>query len=96
MYCDCNGAGLKSLTYHQMPTANNDNYDLLTEVNNIKTKPTINVVYQWVEGHQVERYGNQQLDKYGLLNNAIDKLAKQYWDKTKDMISPPQQIISNQ
>jgi hypothetical protein len=43
-------------------TANNDNLDLLTEVNNIKTKPTIDVVYQWVEGHQVERYGNQDLD----------------------------------
>jgi hypothetical protein len=54
------------------------------------------VVYQGIERHQVERHDNQQLDKYGLLNNAIDKLAKQYWDKTKDMISPPQQIISNQ
>jgi hypothetical protein len=29
--CDCNGAGLKSLTYQQPSTANNDNYDLLTQ-----------------------------------------------------------------
>jgi hypothetical protein len=29
--CDCNGAGLKSLTYHRPPTANNDNQDLLTQ-----------------------------------------------------------------
>jgi hypothetical protein len=29
--CDCNGAGLKSLTYHRPLTANNDNNDLLTE-----------------------------------------------------------------
>jgi hypothetical protein len=25
----------------------------------------------------------------------MDKLAKQYWDETKDMNSPPQQIISD-
>jgi hypothetical protein len=29
--CDCNGAGIKSLTYRCPPTANNDSYDLLTE-----------------------------------------------------------------
>jgi hypothetical protein len=51
---DCKGAGLKSMTYHQPPTANNDNYDLLTEVHRIKTQPTIEVVYWWVEGHQAE------------------------------------------
>jgi hypothetical protein len=44
------------MTYHQPPTANNDNYDLLTEVHRIKTQPTIEVVYQWVEGHQAECY----------------------------------------
>jgi hypothetical protein len=75
---------------------NNDSYDLLTEVHKIKTKPIIDVVYQWVEGHQVERYGNHHLDKYVLLNEEeMYKLAKQYWDKTKDMNSPPQQIISD-
>jgi hypothetical protein len=35
-------------------TMNNDSYDLLTEVHKIKTKPIIDVVYQWVEGHQVD------------------------------------------
>jgi hypothetical protein len=44
--CDCNGAGLKSLTSHRPPTANNDNYNLRT----------IDAVYQWVEGHQAECY----------------------------------------
>jgi hypothetical protein len=52
-------------------------------------------VYQWVEGNQAERCGTQQLDKYGLLNGLMDKLAKQYWKATKNMNSPPQQIISN-
>jgi hypothetical protein len=94
--CDCNGAGLKSLTYHQLPTANNDNYDLLTQAYKIKTKATIDTVYQWVEGHQADRYGTKKLDKYGLLNDAMDKLAKQYWEATKNMNLPPQQIISDQ
>jgi hypothetical protein len=89
--CDC----LKSLTYHQSPTANNDNYDLLTEVDRIKTEPTIDVVYQWVEGHHPERYDNRPLDKYGLLKDAMDKLAKQYCEETKDSNSPPQQIVSD-
>jgi hypothetical protein len=54
--CDCcNGAGLKSLTYHRPPTANNDNYDLLTKAYKIKTKATIDTVYQWVEGHQAHQ-----------------------------------------
>jgi hypothetical protein len=94
--CDCNGTGLKSLTYHRPPTANNDNYDLLTQAYKIKTKATIDTVYRWVEGHQAERYGTHQLDKYSLLNDAMDKLAKQYWEATKNMNSPPQQIISDQ
>jgi hypothetical protein len=29
-----------------------------TEMYRIKTQPTIDVVYRWVEGHQAERYGN--------------------------------------
>jgi hypothetical protein len=80
--CDCNGAGLKSLTYHGPPTASNDNNNLLTEAYKIKIIPSINVVYQWVEGHQVKCYGNQHLHKYSLLNNEMDKLANQYWDET--------------
>jgi hypothetical protein len=91
--CDCNGAGFKSLTYHRPPTANNDNYNLLTQAYRIKTKATIDTVYQWQEGHQADRYGNQQLDKYGLLNNEMDKLANQYREETKHMNLPPQQIF---
>jgi hypothetical protein len=91
--CDCNGAGLKSLTYHRPPTANNDNYDRLTQAYKIKTKATIDIVYQWVEGHQADQYGNQQLDKYGLLNDEMDKLANQYREETKHMNLPPQQIF---
>jgi hypothetical protein len=93
--CDCNGAGLKSLTYHQPPTANNDNYDLLTQAYKIKTKATIDTVYWWVEGHQADRYGTQQLGTYGLLNEAMDKLANQYREETKHMNVPLQQIISD-
>jgi hypothetical protein len=48
-----------------------------------------------VEGHQADRYGTQQLDKYGLLNNTMDTVAKQYWEETKNMNTPPQQIISD-
>jgi hypothetical protein len=81
------------LTYHQPPTANNDNYDLLTEANRIKTQPTIDVVCRWVEGHQVEHYDNRHRDKYGLLNDAMDKLAKWYLKETKDRNSPSQQIV---
>jgi hypothetical protein len=95
--CDCNGAGLKSLTYHRPPTANNDNCDLLTQAYKVKTKATIDIVYQLVEGHQADRYGNQQVDKYGLLNDAMDKLAKQYREETKHHMNlSPQQIISDQ
>jgi hypothetical protein len=43
----------------------------------------------------VERNNNQQQDKFGLLNDAKDKIAKQWWDETKDMKLPPQQIISD-
>jgi hypothetical protein len=43
------------------------------------------MVYQLVEVHQAECYGNKQLNKYGLLNDEMDKLAKQYWEETKDM-----------
>jgi hypothetical protein len=32
------------LTYHRPPTANNDNYDLLTEAHKIKSKLTLDVV----------------------------------------------------
>jgi hypothetical protein len=53
-------------------------------------------VYQWEEGDQADQYGTQQLDKYGLLNNAMDKLANQYQEETKHMNLPPQQIISDQ
>jgi hypothetical protein len=28
--------------------------------------------------------------------DAMDNLARQYWEETKDMNSPPRQIISNQ
>jgi hypothetical protein len=31
-----------------------------------------------------------------LLNDEMDKLARQYWEETKDMNSPSQQIVSNQ
>jgi hypothetical protein len=37
----------------------------------------------------VEYYDNSKLDKYSLLNDAMDKLAKQYWEETNDMNSPP-------
>jgi hypothetical protein len=84
------------LTHHRPPTANNDNYNLLTQAYKIKTKTTINTVYRWVKGHQADRYGTQQLDKYGLLNDAMDKLANQYREETKHMNLPPQQIISDQ
>jgi len=47
------------------------------------------------EGHQAERYNNQQLDKKGLLNDTMDKLANQYREETKDRNSPPQQIVSD-
>jgi hypothetical protein len=94
--CDCNGTGLKTLTYHRPPTANNDSYDLLTQAYKIKTKATIDTVYQWVEGHQADRYDNQQLHKYGLLNDKMDKLANQYWEETKHRNLPLQQIISDQ
>jgi hypothetical protein len=60
------------------------------------TKATVDAVYQWVEGHQADRYGNQQLDKYGLLNDKMDKLANQYREETKHINLPPQQIISDQ
>jgi hypothetical protein len=53
-------------------------------------------VYQWVEGYQANRYGNQQLHKYGLLNDEMDKLANQYGEETKHMNLPLQQIISDQ
>jgi hypothetical protein len=89
-------ASLKSLTYHRPPTANNDNYDLLTQAYKIKTKATIDIVYQWVEGHQADQYGNQQLDKYDLLNDEMDKLANQYREETRHMNLTPQQIISDQ
>jgi hypothetical protein len=46
-----------------------------------------------VEGHQADQYGNQQLDKYGLLNDEMDKLANQYREETKHMNLPPQQIF---
>jgi hypothetical protein len=39
-------------------------------------------VYQWVEGHQADHYGDQQLDKYGLLNDEMDKLANQYREQS--------------
>jgi hypothetical protein len=48
-------------------------------------------VYQWQEGHQADRYGNQQLDKYGLLNDKMDKLANQYREETRHMNLTPQQ-----
>jgi hypothetical protein len=48
-----------------------------------------------VEGHQADKYGTQQLDKYGLLNDAMDKLANQYRKETKHMNLPPQHIISD-
>jgi hypothetical protein len=83
------------LTYHQPPTANNDNYDLLTEAYWLKTQPTLDVVFRWVEGHQGERYENQQMDKHSLLNDAMDKLANQYREETEDRNSPPQQIVSD-
>jgi hypothetical protein len=41
-------------------------------------------------------YGNQQLDKYGLLNDEMDKLANQYREETRHMNLTPQQIISDQ
>jgi hypothetical protein len=49
-----------------------------------------------VEGHQADRYGNQQLDKYGLLNDEMDKLANQYQEEIKHMNLTPQHIISDQ
>jgi hypothetical protein len=57
----------------------------------------MDIVYQWVEGHQVDQYGDQQLDKYGLLNDAMDKLANQYREETKHHMNlSPRQIISDQ
>jgi hypothetical protein len=93
--CDCNAASLNSLTHHRLPTANNDTYDLLTQAFKIKTKATIDTVFQWVEGHHADPYGTQKLDKYGILKNTMDKLAKQYWEATKNMNLPPQQIFSD-
>jgi hypothetical protein len=93
--CNCNSAGLESLTFHRPPTANNDNYDLLTEAYWLKTQPTLDVVFRWVEGHQAERHDNQQLDKHGLLNDTMDKLANQYREEAKDRNSSPQQIVSD-
>jgi hypothetical protein len=61
-----------------------------------RLRPKQQWTYQWVEGHQADRYGDQQLDKYGLLNDAMDKLANQYREETKCMDLPPQQIISDQ
>jgi hypothetical protein len=49
-----------------------------------------------VEGHQADRYGDQQLDKYGLLNDEMDKLANQYREETRHMNLTPQQNISDQ
>jgi hypothetical protein len=49
-----------------------------------------------VEGHQADRYGDQQLDKYGLLNNEMDKLTNQYREETKHINLPTQHIISDQ
>jgi hypothetical protein len=94
--CDCNGTGLKSLTHYRPPTANNDNYNLLTQAYKIKTKATIDTEYQCVEGHQADRYGTKKLDNYGLLNDKMDKLPNQYREETKHMNLPPQQMISDQ
>jgi hypothetical protein len=49
-----------------------------------------------MEGHQADRYGDQQLDKYGLLNDEMDKLVNQYREETRHMNLSPQQIISGQ
>jgi hypothetical protein len=34
-------------------------------------------------------------DKYTLLNKEMDKLAKPYWEETRELTQPPQQIISD-
>jgi hypothetical protein len=77
------------LTYHHPPTANNDNYDLLNKAYKIKSKPTLNGIYKWVEGHQNDRYRNKTPDNYALLNEDMDNLAKQYWEERRELTQPP-------
>jgi hypothetical protein len=53
-----------------------------------KQERLFEVVWKWVGD-------DWQLDKYGQLNDAMDKLAKQYWEETKDRNFPTQQIVSD-
>jgi hypothetical protein len=92
--CDCNVAGLKSFTYHHPPTANNDNYDLLTEA--LRSRPNQQSM-QYTNGlRDTKRNATPPNNWTNLLNDEMDKLARQYWEETKDMNSPSQQIVSNQ
>ena len=67
-----------SITQSHFPNPNQNDYDILQAIFRLKDKLNIQVSYKHVEGHQATKYPEQTLDKWALLNEEMDSLAKSY------------------
>ena len=73
--CDNVQAGEHALEWKRFPSPTQDHFDILQQIHILRKRLRIDVRYYYVEGHQLERYGEYG-DKWAKINDQMDSLAK--------------------
>jgi hypothetical protein len=96
--CDGLVAGQHALVYESAPSPTKDHFEMISAIRTMKQALPITSLYCHVEGHQKEKYPKRELDKWAILNDKMDSLAKAFWNMQERQThhSPQQDVAPNE
>jgi hypothetical protein len=96
--CDGLAAGQHALVYGSSPSPTQDHFEMISAIKTMKQALPITSLYHHIEGHQKEKYPRRKLDKWAILNDKMDSLAKAFWttQERRAHHSPQQDVAFNE